>query len=90
MFNIIQQNDDYVLILEKMQGNLWLELIEKKTGLAQTLIHTRGFGHTKKSITDSYSKIDMKKIVDSFNKFKIEKFKVYKENFMIDNICESV
>ena len=71
--HILNSNAQYTLIAEKNYSEWWLDLIEKRTGKAQTLILK-----TKKDAMQ-YKKIDLNKIKRVMDRIGIDSHKAYKK-----------
>jgi hypothetical protein len=72
---ILEQNNQYRLELERLQGKWWLTLIELATGNAQTLISSNNKAETSKFFK-GLSLSEIKAKLDSWN---IEQIKTYKK-----------
>lgn len=77
--NIIQENQDYRLLVEKVNSEIWLELHHRASGEAQILIHKRGCGHTQKSITKAYASMTLEAIKALFDRAGIPLSPMYKK-----------
>jgi len=79
MKEILKENQDYILAVEKIAGKWWLELHARATGICQIL-----YCNTKKIAVEAYKKngelLEFNKIKDLCNKMKLEEVKIYKEN----------
>ena len=76
MREILQQNDQYVLEMEKLQNKWWLSLVEKSTGLVQAIRCD-----TKKHARESYKGMSFEEIRTFLDNWGVEKQKVYKAGY---------
>jgi len=73
MFIEIIKNDDYLVRTDKINNKWWVELIEIKTGMAQTLI-----AETKEIALSILKGMTIAQVIRFYDKtMKIEKQKVY-------------
>ena len=77
---ILQQNRDYRVILERVGVLNHIELHERATGLTQTITHDPKNmpSNTMGALRKDYSKIDPAKIKKAFDRWDVPKIKLYK------------
>lgn len=81
MYNVLDQNDTHILEMEKIQGKWWLQLVERKTGMVQTLIcDTRAIAYK------TFKDVPLPQIVQAMDRWNIEPQKVYKTNYKVTNV----
>ena len=76
MFNVLDQNKTHVLEMEKIQGKWWVTLIERKTGLAQTLICD-----TRLIAYNTFKDMELAQVVKAMTRWKVKAEAMYKPNY---------
>ena len=78
---ILQENQYYRVILERVGALNHIELHERATGLTQTITHDPEVmsSNTMESLRKDYARIAPEKIAKCFDRWGVKKIKVYKE-----------
>lgn len=76
MIEILQQNEKYVLEMEKLQNKWWLSLVQKETGLTQTLICD-----TKRHAQIAFKGMSLEEVQEFVDRMKLDKLPTYKPGY---------
>jgi|DEB0MinimDraft_6_1074348.scaffolds.fasta_scaffold00040_8 hypothetical protein len=76
MIKILDENKTHVLQTEKIRGKWWLELVERSTGLSQTVVCD-----TKKHALTCFKGMSLNEISKWLDNANFDKHKVYKTNY---------
>jgi len=75
---VLQENGDYRIIMERHKSQTSVEVHERKTGMSRVMWHDDGFGNNFKSLRATYANNDINKINALFVKCGVEPVKIYK------------